>query len=81
MAFDPRFNPFGLKLNAFLGSDINHWDVPDPTIVVAEAWELVEKGVLTEADFRAFTCGNVHRLHAGMNADFFKDTHVSAFQP
>jgi len=81
VAFDPRFNPFGAKLNAFLGSDINHWDVPDPTVVVAEAWELVEKGVLTESDFRAFTCGNVHRLHAGMNADFFQGTSVAGFVP
>ncbi len=75
-AFDSRLNPFGAKLNAFLGSDIGHWDVPDPTKVVAEAWELVDDGLLTADDFRAFTFENVTRLHTQMNPGFFDGTVV-----
>lgn len=75
-AFDSRLNPFGQKLNAFLGSDIGHWDVPDPTKVIPEAWEMVEDGLLTEPDFRAFAFENVTRLHTQMNPDFFKGTIV-----
>lgn len=75
-AFDARLNPFGQKLNAFLGSDIGHWDVPDPTKVIPEAWEMVEDGLLSEPDFRAFTFENVTRLHTQMNPDFFKGTAV-----
>jgi hypothetical protein len=75
-AFDARLNPFGQKLNAFLGSDIGHWDVPDPTKVIPEAWEMVEDGLLTEPDFRAFAFENVTRLHTQMNPDFFKGTAV-----
>jgi len=75
-AFDPRLNPFGRKLNAFLGSDIGHWDVPDPTKVIPEAWELVDKGLLTPEDFRAFTFENVTCLHTQMNPGFFKGTSV-----
>jgi len=58
--------------------DINHWDVPDPTKVVAEAWEQVEHGLLDEADFRAFTFENVVKLHTAMNLDFFAGTTVDA---
>jgi predicted TIM-barrel fold metal-dependent hydrolase len=75
-AFDTRLNPFGHKLNAFLGSDIGHWDVPDPTKVIPEAWELVDDGLLTPSDFRAFTFENVSRLHTQMNPNFFKGTAV-----
>ena len=75
-AFDPRLNPFGARLNAFLGSDIGHWDVPDPTKVVAEAWELVDDGLLSADDFRAFAFENVVRLHTEMNPRFFEGTVV-----
>ena len=75
-AFDSRLNPFGAKLNAFLGSDIGHWDVPDPTKVVAEAWELVDDGLLTADYFRAFTFENVTRLHTQINPGFFDGTVV-----
>ena len=78
VAFDPRLNRYGLKLNAILGSDIGHWDVPDMTRVMVEAYEMVEHGLITEDDFRDFTFGNVVRMHAGMNPDFFKGTAVEA---
>jgi predicted TIM-barrel fold metal-dependent hydrolase len=76
VAFDAKLNHYGLKLNAILGSDIGHWDVPDMTKVMVEAHEMVDDGFLTDDDFRAFTFGNVVDMHAGMNADFFKGTVV-----
>jgi hypothetical protein len=76
IAFDTRLNHYGLKLNAILGSDIGHWDVPDMTRVMVEAYEMVEDGFMTEDDFRDFTFGNVVGMHTGMNPDFFNGTVV-----
>ena len=76
VAFDTKLNHYGAKLNAILGSDIGHWDVPDMTKVMVEAYELVEEGFIGEEDFRAFTYGNVVAMHTGMNPDFFKGTMV-----
>ena len=76
VAFDSKYNHFGLKLNAILGSDIGHWDVPDMTKVMVEAYEMVEDGLMTDEDFSDFTFGNVVGMHAGMNPDFFKGTVV-----
>ncbi len=72
-AFDPRMR---LPLKAMFSSDISHFDVPDSTEVLEEAWELVEHGLITEADFRKFTFSNVVQLHGGMNPDFFRGTRV-----
>lgn len=66
-------------LQPMLGSDIGHWDVPDATEVVPEAWELVEHGKLTRDQFRAFACDNVIRLHGGMNPSFFDGTRVETY--
>ena len=71
-------NHYGARLNAILGSDIGHWDVPDMTKVMVEAYELLDEGFVTEADFRDFTYANVVRMHTGMNPDFFKGTVVEA---
>jgi predicted TIM-barrel fold metal-dependent hydrolase len=76
LAFDQRINPFGARLQAVLGSDIGHWDVPDVREVVEEAYELVEHGLMSEDDFRAFTFENAVRFHGGMNPAFFEDTTV-----
>ncbi len=76
VAFDSRINHYGLKLNAILGSDIGHWDVPDMTKVMVEAYEMVEDGFIGEDDFRDFTFGNAVSMHAGMNPAFFEGTVV-----
>jgi predicted TIM-barrel fold metal-dependent hydrolase len=76
VGFDPKLNRFGIKLNAILGSDIGHWDVPDMTQVMVEAYEMLDDGLISEADFRDFTFGNVVAMHAGMNPDFFTGTVV-----
>src|SRR6266849_10630336 len=39
-ALNAKANPMGARLNAIFGSDIGHFDVPDMTAVVPEAYEL-----------------------------------------
>ena len=77
-AYNRNANPMGATIRTIFGSDIGHWDVPVMNKVVAEAYELVEKGAITEEDFRDFIFVNPVRLHAGMNPDFFKGTAVQA---
>ena len=76
-AFDTRVNPHGARLNAMFASDIGHWDVPDFRGVLPEAWELVERGLVDEAGFRAFAFENVVALFGGTNAKFFEGTVVA----
>jgi predicted TIM-barrel fold metal-dependent hydrolase len=75
-AFDTRRNPLGARLNAIYGSDIGHWDVPDMREVTEEAYEPVEKGLITQEDFRDFVFGNPVRVWTGLNPDFFRGTAV-----
>ena len=77
-AFDERINPFGSKLGAIFGSDVGHWDVRDMREVVEEAYELVERGVLSKDDFRAFTFENPVRFWTAMNPGFFDGTSVES---
>jgi hypothetical protein len=75
-AFDTKKNPYGAKLNAIFSSDIGHWDVVDMRDVTAEAYELVEHGLLNEEEFRDFTFANAAKMRCSMNPDFFKGTIV-----
>ena len=75
-AFNRAANPFGAAMQAVLGSDNAHWDVTDMNKVLGEAYEMVEKGLLAEADFEAFVFTNPVALHAGMNPSFFEGTAV-----
>jgi predicted TIM-barrel fold metal-dependent hydrolase len=75
-AFDSKANPFGARLNAIFGSDIGHWDVPDMNDVLAEAHELVDKGIMSGNDFRDFVFTNPVRMWTALNPDFFKGTVV-----
>ncbi len=77
LAFDGTRNPGGARLKALFASDIGHWDVPDVRGVLPEAWELVEHGHATEADFRALTFGHAVSLWAGGNPSFFAGTTVA----
>jgi predicted TIM-barrel fold metal-dependent hydrolase len=72
-AFDPRM---GVRLRPVFSSDFTHFDVPDFREVIPEAFEMVEKGFVTEEDFREFTFTNAARLHTRNNPDFFKGTVV-----
>jgi predicted TIM-barrel fold metal-dependent hydrolase len=75
-AFNRKANPMRARLNAFFSSDIGHFDVPDMTEVVPEAYELVEHGLLDEDDFRDFMFTNAVRFWGEVNPDFFKGTVV-----
>jgi len=77
-AFDDARNPHGARLRAVFSSDIGHWDVIEMERVLEEAWELVEAGVMTEADLRAFTFEHPVALHTRANPDFFAGTRVEA---
>ena len=72
-AFDPRM---GVRLRPVFSSDFTHFDVPDFSEVIPEAFEMVEKGYVTDQDFREFTFTNAALLHTGNNPDFFKGTVV-----
>jgi predicted TIM-barrel fold metal-dependent hydrolase len=76
LAFMPKIHRLGVRFNAVLGSDIGHWDVPDIREVTEEAWELVERGVIREDDFKRFVFTNAASLWTGMNPAFFKGTVV-----
>jgi predicted TIM-barrel fold metal-dependent hydrolase len=78
MAFNTAVNPFGTELKVMMGSDIAHWDVPDMTGVLEEAWEMVEHGWIDEAGFEKFTFANPVRFYTDTNPDFFKGTAVEA---
>ena len=78
LAFTPGLLPLGVRLNAFFGSDIGHWDVPDQREVLPEAWELVEHGHISPDDFRDFTFRNVTRMFSDVNPAFFHGTAVEA---
>jgi hypothetical protein len=72
-AFDPRL---GAKLHPIFSSDFTHFDVPDFREVMPEAFEMVERGFLTEENFREFTFTNAARLHTGNNPSFLSGTVV-----
>jgi len=57
-AFDSRLNPLGARLPAFFSSDIGHWDVPEMSAVLGEAYEMVDDGFFTADDFRDFVFAN-----------------------
>ena len=78
IAFNEKLWPLHAKIGALFSSDIGHWDVPDMTKVLEEAYELVEEGNMTPKDFRGFTFENPVRLFAGSNPDFFKGTVIEA---
>jgi hypothetical protein len=75
-AYNTKVNPMGSRLSAMFGSDIAHWDVPDQSQVLDEAWEMVEHELITTAEFRDFVFGAPVRFHAGANPGFFKGTVV-----
>ncbi len=77
-AFNDKVNPFGARLGAMFSSDFGHWDVLDMREVLAEAYEAVEKGLLTEDDFRDFSFVNPVRFWGEVNGAFFEGTRVEA---
>ncbi len=76
LAFNTKLNHFGVKLKAVFSSDIGHWDVPDMSGVLQEAWEMVEHETINEDDFKEFVFTNTAEMHTKMNPDFDKGTVV-----
>jgi predicted TIM-barrel fold metal-dependent hydrolase len=76
-AFAEKVNPLGARFRPIFGSDISHWDVPDMTEPVEEAYEMVERGVIGAEEFRELMFLNPLRLHAGANPGFFDGTVVA----
>jgi hypothetical protein len=74
---DPRTAPIlGFRPRPVFSSDFTHFDVPDFADVIPEAFEMVEKGFVTEHDFREYTFTNAAMLHTRNNPGFFKGTVV-----
>jgi hypothetical protein len=78
VGFDPRITPDGSILPAFFASDLGHWDVPEFDEPLKEAYELVEKGLVDEAQLREFLFVNPMNFYTGMNPDFFTGTRIEA---
>ncbi len=76
MAFNSRMNHEDARLGAMFSSDVSHWDVPDMTETLVQAYSLVESDLIDDNDFRDFTFTNIVRLHGEVNPDFFKGTAV-----
>jgi hypothetical protein len=79
-AFSPAL-PAGTRLQAALSSDLGHWDVDGIAKVLKHAWAHVERGRLTERDFRDFVFVNPARLYLRANSDFFDGTPVASYVP
>lgn len=78
LAFARKLSPLGARLRAIFSSDIGHWDVPDMSGVLPEAYEMVEKGLLDEQDFRDFVFRFPATLWKDTNSEFFKGTAVES---
>jgi predicted TIM-barrel fold metal-dependent hydrolase len=74
LAFRARVAHVQAVLRPILGTDVSHWDAPVMNEVLCEAYEAVEEGWLTEAQFGAFTFSNAVQLHGGVNPSFFAGT-------
>ncbi len=77
-AFNTKLNPGGARLQAMFGSDLSHWDVPDMTEVLEEAWEMVDHEWIDERDFRDFVFTNPVEFFTRQNPAFFDGTVVEA---
>lgn len=75
-AFATHLNPLGAELQVLMGSDIAHWDLPDMSEVVEEAYEMVEHGWIDGDAFRRFTFENPVTFYTRTNPRFFSGTSV-----
>ena len=75
-AFNAKANKMGAKIKAMFSSDLGHWDVVDFGGVLHEAHEGVDRGLMTEEDFKDFVFTNPMTFQTRVNPDFFKGTVV-----
>ncbi|MGA6974337.1 MAG: amidohydrolase family protein [Candidatus Binatus sp.] len=76
-ALDARANPMRTRLQPIFSSDIGHWDVPDISTVLLESHRLVDKGILSDADYRDFVFTYPAQLHLKANSQFFTGTAIA----
>ena len=76
MAFRPMGTRFNSRLQAFYGSDIGHWDVPDMARILEEVYELVDQGLMTPAELRDFVFTIPIQFWTSTNPEFFVGTAV-----
>ena len=62
------------------GSDIGHWDVPDMTKCVPDAYQMVESGLISEDNFRDFMLTNPAEFFTRQNPEFFKGTVLEGYK-
>jgi predicted TIM-barrel fold metal-dependent hydrolase len=77
-ALDARANPKRTRLQPIFSSDIGHWDVPDIKTVLLESHKLVDKGLLSDSDYRDFVFTYPAQLHLKANPNFFAGTVVES---
>jgi predicted TIM-barrel fold metal-dependent hydrolase len=65
-------------LRPIIGSDVSHWDAPVMNQVIVEAYELLERGLVSPEQFKEFTFTNPVLLHGGANPSFFAGTAVES---
>ena len=78
MAYRPMGTPFDLRLNAFYGSDIGHWDVPDMSECFEETYELVEHKLMDAEELRQFVFETPIRFWTAANPGFFSGTPIES---
>jgi hypothetical protein len=67
------------RLQPIFSSDIGHWDVPDISTVLLESHRLVDKELLSDADYRDFVFTYPAQLHLKANPDFFAGTAIAGW--
>ncbi|TMK58781.1 MAG: amidohydrolase [Actinobacteria bacterium] len=76
IAFDRRITPLGARVPAIMGSDIGHWDVPEFDSPLAEAYELLEHGILDADELRDYLFTHSVQLYGSLNPNFFVGTTI-----
>ena len=77
LGFDQDRIPDRGIVKAMLTLDLGHWDVADMSLALVEAYEQIDKGLMTEADFHQFSFGHAVQFYSGGQPDFFADTIVA----
>lgn len=72
-------NPFGAKLRAIFTTDFGHWDAAAAAELLPSNHRLLESGLLSSEDFRAFMADNVINLYGSLNPMFWKGTAIEKY--
>ena len=78
LAFADHVLPLGAKLKCVLGTDLGHYNPTAMSQMLPEAHRAVDRGLMTEDDFRAMTFENPVELFATGNPDFFTGTAIES---